>query len=49
MHVRDFSFSKAALRGAIATALIAVMAPLALAQALDTPTLSKTSGGFFRM
>lgn len=49
MHLRDFSFSKAALRGAIATALIAVMAPLALAQALDTPTLSKTGGGFFRI
>jgi hypothetical protein len=49
MHLRDFSFSKAALRGAIATALIAVMAPLALAQALDTPTLTKTGGGFFRI
>ena len=49
MHVRDFSFSKAALRGVIATALLAVMAPLAFAQALDTPTLSKTGGGFFRI
>src|SRR6185503_3604256 len=49
MHVRDFSFSKAALRSVIATALLADMAPLAFAQALDTPTISKTGGGFFRI
>lgn len=49
MPLRDFSFPTRMLRGAIATLMLAVMAPLAHAQALDIPTLSHTGGGFFRI
>ena len=49
MHLRDFSLPTRLLRGAVATLMLAVMAPLAHAQALDTPTLTRTGGGFFRI
>ena len=49
MHLRDFSLPTRVLRGAIATVMLAVMAPLAHAQALDTPTLTHRGGGFFRI
>ena len=49
MHLRHFSRPTRVVRGAVATLMLAVMAPLAHAQALDTPTLTKTGGGFFRI
>ena len=49
MHLRHLSVPARVLRGAVATLMLAAMAPLAHAQALDTPTLTHTGGGFFRI
>jgi hypothetical protein len=49
MHLRDFAPVRRVLRFAGAALLAAVVVAPAYAQALDTPTIQKTGGGFFRI
>ena len=48
MPLRHFSFPNL-FRAAVVTLMLAAMAPLAQAQALDAPSLTHTGGGFFRI
>ncbi len=49
MHLRDLAPVRRVLRFVGAALLSAVVAAPAFAQALDTPTISKVGGGFFRI
>src|SRR5512134_1465117 len=49
MQLRHLVPSARVVRGALATVMLAALAPLASAQALDPPTLTHTGGGFFRI
>jgi hypothetical protein len=49
MQLRHLIPTAVLLRGVVALAALAAFAPIASAQALDTPTLTQTGGGFFRI
>ena len=49
MHLRDLAPVRRVLRFAGAALFAAVVAAPAFAQALDTPTITQTGGGFFRI
>ncbi len=49
MQLRDLASPVRVLRGVLASLLVAVAVAPAFAQALDTPTLAQTGGGFFRI